>query len=177
MQSHLFFVFRAIIEGMIRVINTIISLCKRKLCLMVETFLGHHTWKHTLVLMIAIGFGEYRAYTSQSHWQATMVPHKNIYYYEGLYYFHEFSHRCQQMTINLTHKPQHSIVWLLHCFRQVPALEHNGRIKVESLEILQYMENNFNGPKLFPQVCILLIETISFLIDLNFLWAKVKSIS
>ena len=38
-QSHLFFVFIAIIEGMMRVINTIILLCKRKVCLMVGTFL------------------------------------------------------------------------------------------------------------------------------------------
>lgn len=33
---------------------------------------------------------------------------------------------------------------------KVPAIEHNGKITGESLDLLEYLENNFEGPKLFP---------------------------
>lgn len=33
---------------------------------------------------------------------------------------------------------------------KVPALEHNGKVIGESLDLLEYLENNFEGPKLFP---------------------------
>jgi len=33
---------------------------------------------------------------------------------------------------------------------KVPSLEHNGKVTGESLDLLQYLEDNFVGPKLFP---------------------------
>lgn len=33
---------------------------------------------------------------------------------------------------------------------KVPSLEHNGKVIGESLDLLEYLENNFEGPKLFP---------------------------
>jgi len=33
---------------------------------------------------------------------------------------------------------------------KVPSLEHNGKVTGESLVLLEYLENNFEGPKLFP---------------------------
>jgi len=33
---------------------------------------------------------------------------------------------------------------------KVPALEHNGKIMGESLDLLKYLEDNFEGPKLLP---------------------------
>jgi len=33
---------------------------------------------------------------------------------------------------------------------KVPSMEHNGKVIGESLDLLQYLENNFEGPKLFP---------------------------
>jgi len=33
---------------------------------------------------------------------------------------------------------------------KVPSLEHNGKVTGESLDLLEYLENNFEGPKLFP---------------------------
>lgn len=32
----------------------------------------------------------------------------------------------------------------------VPSLEHNGKVTGESLDLLEYIENNFEGPKLSP---------------------------
>ena len=34
---------------------------------------------------------------------------------------------------------------------QVPVLEHNGNIIAESLDLLSYLDANFEGPKLFPR--------------------------
>nr|WAA68432.1 lambda class glutathione S-transferases [Pinus yunnanensis] len=33
---------------------------------------------------------------------------------------------------------------------KVPSLEHNGKVTGESMDLLQYLDNNFEGPKLFP---------------------------
>ncbi|KAM5556169.1 hypothetical protein ABKV19_023851 [Rosa sericea] len=33
---------------------------------------------------------------------------------------------------------------------KVPALEHNNEIKVESLDLIRYIDSNFEGPSLFP---------------------------
>jgi len=33
---------------------------------------------------------------------------------------------------------------------KVPSLEHNGKVTGESMDLLEYLENNFEGPKLFP---------------------------
>jgi len=33
---------------------------------------------------------------------------------------------------------------------KVPALEHNGKVTGESMDLLEYLDNNFEGPKLFP---------------------------
>jgi glutathione S-transferase len=42
---------------------------------------------------------------------------------------------------------------VVESLRQIPALEHEGRIRVESLEILQCLEERFGtGPQLYPQV-------------------------
>eukprot|EP01018_Ginkgo_biloba_P020953 Gb_12085 [translate_table: standard] len=35
-------------------------------------------------------------------------------------------------------------------FGWVPALEHNGKVKGESLDLLEYLDNHFEGPKLNP---------------------------
>jgi glutathione S-transferase len=34
---------------------------------------------------------------------------------------------------------------------KVPALEHNGKILGESLDLIKYVDQNFEGPKLFPE--------------------------
>jgi len=33
---------------------------------------------------------------------------------------------------------------------KVPSLEHNGKVTGESLDLLEYLENNFEGPKFIP---------------------------
>ncbi|KAH6555065.1 hypothetical protein KP509_1Z284600 [Ceratopteris richardii] len=35
--------------------------------------------------------------------------------------------------------------------KKVPALEHDGKVKGESLDLLEYIDDNFKGPSLFPQ--------------------------
>lgn len=35
---------------------------------------------------------------------------------------------------------------------QVPALEHNNEVKGESLDLIKYIDNHFEGPSLFPDV-------------------------
>lgn len=35
---------------------------------------------------------------------------------------------------------------------QVPALEHNGKVIGESLDLIKYVDSNFEGPSLFPEV-------------------------
>ncbi|XP_038719985.1 glutathione S-transferase L3-like [Tripterygium wilfordii] len=34
---------------------------------------------------------------------------------------------------------------------KVPALEHNGKVIGESIDLLKYIDSNFEGPKLFPE--------------------------
>ncbi|CAH8361386.1 unnamed protein product [Eruca vesicaria subsp. sativa] len=36
----------------------------------------------------------------------------------------------------------------------VPALEHNGKITTESLDVIKYVDSNFDGPSLYPEVRI-----------------------
>ena len=40
-------------------------------------------------------------------------------------------------------------------FRQVPSLEHNNEVKGESLDLVKYIDSNFDGPALLPDVNIL----------------------
>lgn len=35
---------------------------------------------------------------------------------------------------------------------QVPALEHDGKVIGESLDLIKYIDSNFEGPSLFPNV-------------------------
>lgn len=35
---------------------------------------------------------------------------------------------------------------------QVPALEHNGKVIGESLDLIKYVDSNFDGPSLYPEV-------------------------
>lgn len=35
---------------------------------------------------------------------------------------------------------------------QVPALEHKNEVKGESLDLIKYIDANFEGPSLFPNV-------------------------
>lgn len=35
---------------------------------------------------------------------------------------------------------------------QVPSLEHNNEVKVESLDLIKYIDSNFEGPSLMPDV-------------------------
>lgn len=35
---------------------------------------------------------------------------------------------------------------------QVPALEHNGKVIGESLDLIKYVDSNFEGPALLPDV-------------------------
>lgn len=37
---------------------------------------------------------------------------------------------------------------------QVPALEHNNRVLGESLDLIKYIDSNFEGPSLTPDVSI-----------------------
>ncbi|KAI5068526.1 hypothetical protein GOP47_0016871 [Adiantum capillus-veneris] len=34
---------------------------------------------------------------------------------------------------------------------RVPSLEHNGKVKGESLDLMEYIDKNFEGPSLFPE--------------------------
>jgi hypothetical protein len=34
----------------------------------------------------------------------------------------------------------------------VPSLEHNGKVAGESLDLIKYIDDNFQGPALLPQV-------------------------
>lgn len=36
--------------------------------------------------------------------------------------------------------------------RQVPSLEHDSKIKGESLDLIKYIDSNFEGPALLPEV-------------------------
>jgi hypothetical protein len=35
---------------------------------------------------------------------------------------------------------------------QVPSLEHKNEVKGESLDLIKYIDNHFEGPSLFPDV-------------------------
>ena len=37
----------------------------------------------------------------------------------------------------------------------MPSLEHNNEVKGESLDLVKYIDSNFEGPALLPDVCIL----------------------
>jgi len=55
----------------------------------------------------------------------------------------------QLVTIDLQDRP----AWYkekVYPPNKVPSLEHNGKVTGESLDLLEYLENNFEGPKLFP---------------------------
>jgi glutathione S-transferase len=39
-----------------------------------------------------------------------------------------------------------------HAVGQVPALEHNNQVKGESLDLVKYIDSNFDGPALLPDV-------------------------
>lgn len=47
----------------------------------------------------------------------------------------------------------HLFIYILgFCFGQVPSLEHNNQVKGESLDLIKYIDEYFEGPKLFPDV-------------------------
>eukprot|EP00249_Psilotum_nudum_P015815 c25532_g1_i1 orf=311-1030(-) len=53
------------------------------------------------------------------------------------------------VAINLTSKPS----WYLekvYPVGQVPSLEHNGKVIGESLDLLEYIDKNFDGPSILP---------------------------
>jgi glutathione S-transferase len=43
---------------------------------------------------------------------------------------------------------------------KVPSLEHNNQVKGESLDLVKYIDSNFDGPALLPDVCIFKYSTI-----------------
>ena len=45
--------------------------------------------------------------------------------------------------------------------RQVPSLEHNNEIRGESLDLIKYIDSNFDGPALLPEVR-LIIHSVTF---------------
>lgn len=54
------------------------------------------------------------------------------------------------VAINLSDKPK----WYLekvYPVGKVPSLEHNGKVKGESLDLLEYIDQNFEGPCIFPK--------------------------
>lgn len=54
------------------------------------------------------------------------------------------------VAINLADKPK----WYLekvYPAGKVPSLEHDGKVKGESLDLLEYIDQSFDGPPLFPQ--------------------------
>lgn len=54
------------------------------------------------------------------------------------------------VAISLVDKPK----WYLekvYPAGKVPALEHNGKVTGESLDLLEYIDQNFEGPSIFPQ--------------------------
>ncbi|OEL19342.1 Protein IN2-1-like protein B [Dichanthelium oligosanthes] len=58
--------------------------------------------------------------------------------------------KIQLVAIDTLDKP----VWFLekvYAPGKVPVLEHNGKIIAESLDLLSYLDANFEGPKLLPQ--------------------------
>ncbi|CAN0926769.1 Glutathione S-transferase L1, partial [Linum grandiflorum] len=67
--------------------------------------------------------------------------------------------QIQLVPINLEDKPS----WYKQVNPQgkVPALEHNGKIIVESLDILRYVDTNFEGPPLFPNELLAYSETFT----------------
>ncbi|MCO5601179.1 hypothetical protein L7F22_055298 [Adiantum nelumboides] len=52
------------------------------------------------------------------------------------------------IAINLVDKPSWYMENISSCGK-VPALEHNNKVKFESLDLLAYLDDNFGGPKLF----------------------------
>jgi hypothetical protein len=41
---------------------------------------------------------------------------------------------------------------LCEVLEQVPSLEHKNEVKGESLDLIKYVDNHFEGPSLFPDV-------------------------
>eukprot|EP01018_Ginkgo_biloba_P004603 Gb_23366 [translate_table: standard] len=55
----------------------------------------------------------------------------------------------QLVEVSLSDKP----TWYkekVYSAGKVPSLEHNGKVKGESLELLEYLDQNFGGPKILP---------------------------
>ncbi|KAJ4704805.1 Glutathione S-transferase [Melia azedarach] len=56
--------------------------------------------------------------------------------------------KIKLVPINLQDRP----VWYKEVYpvNKVPALQHNGKVIGESLDLIKYVESNFEGPSLFP---------------------------
>jgi len=50
---------------------------------------------------------------------------------------------------------------------QVPALEHDGKVIGESMDLLYYLDEHFRGPKLAPTVSDLRHLTLSLFLPLR----------
>lgn len=67
------------------------------------------------------------------------------------------------------------LIDLLTCspYYQVPALEHNGKVIGESLDLIKYVDINFEGPSLLPNVrfawfiCALVQERLSGFVSVS----------
>ncbi len=58
--------------------------------------------------------------------------------------------KIQLVPLNLQNRP----AWYkekVYSVNKVPALEHNGKVIGESLDLMKYVDSNFEGPSLFPQ--------------------------
>ena len=66
----------------------------------------------------------------------------------------------EQGMVNLNSAPRYDILTLFQFITstlnwQVPSLEHNNEVKGESLDLVKYIDSNFDGPALLPDVNIL----------------------
>ncbi|XP_027350312.1 glutathione S-transferase L3-like [Abrus precatorius] len=61
----------------------------------------------------------------------------------------ELQDKIKLVPIDLMNKP----AWYkekVHPEGKVPSLEHNGKVLVESIDLIKYVDANFEGPSLFP---------------------------
>ncbi|GMN39055.1 hypothetical protein TIFTF001_008288 [Ficus carica] len=89
--------------------------------------------------------------------QTKIDPKQLVESYKARYLVQGLEDKIQLVQINLQNRP----AWYkekVYPPNKVPSLEHNGKVIGESLDLIKYVDSNFEGPSLFPDAS--LIESV-----------------
>ncbi|KAK8518083.1 hypothetical protein V6N12_017241 [Hibiscus sabdariffa] len=83
--------------------------------------------------------------TTRLHFHFLKFFHENLVELQGL------QDKIKLVPLNLQNKP----AWYkekVYSANKVPSLEHNGKVMGESIDLIKYVDTNFEGPSLLPNV-------------------------